>query len=137
MRFVGTSGRNRRHHRHAAVRLDLQSVFRNDSQTGYRIIVASSQTLAGAGTGDVWDSGWVSNSLSINVPYAGAPLAIGADFFWRVQTADSAGQTSPFSAVQHFITGSATNVFAGRYPLKFVAARPVLLTNTGAGPLVC
>lgn len=107
--------------------------FRNDSQTGYRIIVASSQTLAEAGAGDVWDSGWVSNSLSINVPYAGAPLAIGANLFWRVQTADSAGQTSRFSAAQHFITGSATNVFAGRYPLKFVAARPVLLTNTGPG----
>src|SRR5215831_16369203 len=68
--------------------------FRNDSQTGYRIIVASSQTLAEGATGDVWDSGWISNSVSINVPYAGAPLAIGADFFWRVQTADSAGWTS-------------------------------------------
>jgi alpha-L-rhamnosidase len=107
--------------------------FRNDSQAGYRIIVASSPTRADAGAGDVWDSGWVSNSLSINVPYGGAPLADGAALFWRVQTADSAGQASPFSAVQHFITGSATNVFAGRYPLRFVAAVPVLLTNTGQG----
>jgi alpha-L-rhamnosidase len=107
--------------------------FPNDAQAGYRIIVASSQTLADAGTGDVWDSGWLSNSASINVPYAGAKLALGANFFWRVQTADSAGQISSFSSVQHFITGSATNVFAGRYPLRFVAASPVLLTNTGPG----
>ena len=107
--------------------------FRNDSQIGYHIIVASSQTLADAGAGDVWDSGWVSNSVSINVPYDGAPLAIGADYFWRVQTADHAGQASLFSPVQHFVTGSATNVFAGRPPLRFVAARPVLLTNTGPG----
>lgn len=107
--------------------------FRNDSQTGYRIIVASKQTLADEGAGDVWDSGWVSNAISINVPYAGAPLAIGADFFWRVQTKDSAGQVGPFSATQHFIIGSATNAFAGRYPLKFVAATPVLLTNTAPG----
>jgi hypothetical protein len=107
--------------------------FRNDSQAGYRIIVASSQTRAVAGAGDVWDSGWVSNSVSINVPYGGAPLAVGADLFWRVRTTDSAGQLSPFSAVQHFITGSASNVFAGRYPLRFVAAVPVLLTNTGPG----
>jgi alpha-L-rhamnosidase len=107
--------------------------FRNDAQTAYHIIVASSQTLADAGTGDVWDSGWVSNSASINVPYAGAPLAIGADYFWRVQTTDCGGQISPFSAAQHFVTGSATNVFAGRYPLNFVAARPVLLTNTAPG----
>jgi alpha-L-rhamnosidase len=107
--------------------------FRNDSQSGYHIIVASSLKLAGAGVGDVWDSGWISKSISINVPYAGAPLAIGADYFWRVQTADSTGQASLFSVVQHFITGSATNIFAGRYPLNFVAATPVLLTNTAPG----
>jgi hypothetical protein len=106
---------------------------RNDAQAAYHIIVASTHTMANAGTGDVWDSGWISNSISINVPYAGAPLPIGADFFWRAQTADSTGQISPFSAVQHFMIGSATNVFAGRYPLRFMAAGPVLLTNTGPG----
>jgi alpha-L-rhamnosidase len=107
--------------------------FRNDSQGGYHIIVASNWRLADAGVGDVWDSGWISNSISINVLYAGAPLAIGADYYWRVQTADSVGQISPFSVAQYFITGSATNVFAGRYPLHFVAATPVLLTNTVPG----
>ncbi len=106
---------------------------RNDSQTGYRIIVASSQALADAGKGDVWDSGWVGNSTSINVPFAGAPLAIGADFFWRVQTKDSLGMASPLSGAQHFITGSATNDFANRYPPRFVPVTPVLLTNTGPG----
>lgn len=107
--------------------------FRNDSQTACRIIVASNPALADAGKGDVWDSGWVSNSNSINVPYTGAPLGIGAEFFWGVQTKDSAGQASPFSAIQRFITGSPTNAFAGRYPLRFVAVTPVLLTNTAPG----
>src|SRR5580698_10260619 len=91
--------------------------FNNDSQTRYHIIVSSTQTLANDGVGDGWDSKWVNISISINVPYAGTPLAIGADFFWRVQTADSTGQISPFSTAQHFITGSDTNGFAGRYPL--------------------
>ncbi len=107
--------------------------FLNDSQTGCRIIVASSQTLAEEARGNVWDSGWVSSSGSINVPYAAAPLRVGADYFWRVRTADSAGRRSPFSVAQHFTTGSASNAFAGRYPLKFVAAEPLLLTNTGPG----
>ncbi|MGH7950530.1 MAG: alpha-L-rhamnosidase C-terminal domain-containing protein [Limisphaerales bacterium] len=107
--------------------------FRDDWQSRYHIIVASNQTLADAGAGDVWDSGWISNSNSINVPYAGAPLASDANYFWRVQTADSKGRVSPFSAAQHFITGSATNVFAGRYPLHFTAVPPVLLTNTAPG----
>lgn len=107
--------------------------FRNDSQSGYHLIIASSPKLANAGVGDVWDSGWISNSASINVSYAGRPLRIGADFFWCVQTVDSTGQISPFSVAQRFITGSATNLFAGRYPLHFSAATPVLLTNTAPG----
>jgi len=106
---------------------------RNDAQTGYRIIVATSQALANAGTGDLWDSGVVSNSTSINVPYAGAALSTNADYYWRVQTMDGAGQISPFSDIQHFITGSPTNLWANRYPLRFVAAAPVLVTNTAPG----
>jgi alpha-L-rhamnosidase len=106
---------------------------RNDAQSGYHLIVASRSTLAEAETGDVWDSGWISNSLSINVPYAGPAPVAGTDFFWRVQTTDSAGQVSPFSTVQHCIIGATTNAFAGRYPLNFVAAPPVLLTNTAPG----
>jgi hypothetical protein len=102
---------------------------RDDAQSAYHIIVAASQGLADAGTGDVWDSGWIRNSASINVPYAGARLALGANYYWRVQTTDNAGQTGPFSVVQHFVTGSETNVFAGRYPLRFVAAHPMLLTK--------
>jgi hypothetical protein len=78
--------------------------FRNDSQTSYRIIVASSQTLANQGTGDIWDSGVISSPASINVPYAGATLQTNTDYYWSVQTVDSAGQTSPFSASQHFHT---------------------------------
>ena len=107
--------------------------FRNDAQAGYRIIVASSQALADAGTGDLWDSGMISNSASINVPYAGAALSTNADYYWRVQTMDSAGQTSPFSDIQHFITGSPTNIWANRYPLRFVVAAPVLVTNAAPG----
>ncbi len=107
--------------------------FRNDAQAGYRIIVASSQALANAGTGNVWDSGVISNSTSINVPYAGAALSANADYYWRVQTMDSAGHASLFSDIQHFITGSPANIWANRYPLRFVAAASVLVTNTAPG----
>lgn len=107
--------------------------FRNDSQTGYRIIIASSRVLADAGKGNVWDSGWISDSASINVPCTRASLPAGADYFWRVQTRDGVGQAGPFSAAQRFFIGAETNEFSNRYPLKFVAARPVLLTNTAPG----
>jgi hypothetical protein len=110
-----------------------QPSYRNDAQTGYRIIVASSQALANAGTGDLWDSGMVSKPASINVPYTGGTLSSNANYYWRVQTMDSAGQTSSFSDIQHFLTGSSTNLWADRYPLRFVAAAPVLVTNTAPG----
>ena len=107
--------------------------FRDDSQTGYQIIVASNPELAAAGKGNLWDSGIVSNATSINVHYDGQALQINRNYYWRVRTADSAGKLSPFSAVQHFATGSITNLFADRYPLHFVAAAPVLVTNTAPG----
>jgi alpha-L-rhamnosidase len=110
-----------------------QPSFRNDVQSAYHLIVASNQEMANKGIGDVWDSGWVTNANSINVRYGGAPLAMGKRFFWRVQTSDSTSQTSRFSAVQRFGTGPATNDFAGRYPLRFVAAPPMLITNTAPG----
>jgi len=89
--------------------------------------------MADAGKEDVWDSGWVSNSISIDVPYTGTPLVVGRDYFWRVQTANSKGHVSRFSVTQNFVTGSATNSFANRYPLNFETVMPVLVTNTGPG----
>lgn len=107
--------------------------FASDSQTAYRIIVASDHELAKANKGDVWDSGLVTNAASINVPYNGPTLRIGRDYYWRVQTMDSAGTLSPFSAVQHFVTGPATNLWVNRYAPRLIAADPVLVTNTAPG----
>jgi alpha-L-rhamnosidase len=129
----------------------------NGTQSGYRIIVASSQALANNETGDVWDSGVVRAADSINVPYNDTPLQGDTDYYWRVQTMDSSGE-SPFSAIQHFHTdakligplhspwddstslplqglyyNASTNYWANRYPLRFVAAAPILVTNTAPG----
>ena len=134
------------------------SSFRDDSQVGYRIIVASSESSADRGNGDMWDSGIISNSTSLNVPYAGAELHGNADYYWRVQTMDGSGQISPFSTIQHFHTDAqltsssitpwhknddssftglvydaSANIWANRYPPRFVPAAPVLITNTAPG----
>ena len=124
--------------------------FRNDSQTGYRIIVASSQTLAGQGTGDLWDSGVVSNTASINVPYAGSSLQTSSSYFWRVQTLDSVGQLSALSVSQQFNTASqfvnplttAAVIYkqpgagsANCYPLRYVSVAPVLIVTNSLGHL--
>jgi hypothetical protein len=119
--------------------------FRNDSQAGYRVLVSSSQTLASQGQGDMWDSGLVGSAASINVPYAGAALQTNTVYYWRVQTEDGSGQTSPFSAVQQFGTDTqfytggnllynvSTNTWANRYPPAFQSVAPTLITNTAPG----
>jgi alpha-L-rhamnosidase len=122
-----------------------QPSSRNDSQTVYRLIVASSQSVANAGIGDMWDSGYIGSSNSLNVQYAGVPLQAYASYFWRVQTLDGLGQLSSFSALQQFNTDtklsdpltnngvvfqSSTNPMANRYSLRYIAVAPVLLTNT-------
>ncbi|HEV2319268.1 MAG TPA: alpha-L-rhamnosidase C-terminal domain-containing protein [Verrucomicrobiae bacterium] len=131
--------------------------FQDDAQTGYRIIVASSETLAERGKGNVWDSGVVKSSDSINVPYGGGRLRGRANYYWRIQTVDSRGETGPLSMIQHFRTdvklvepfpgsrGSAdglstglfyqasSNIWANRYPLRFEGASPVFVTNTAPG----
>ncbi|HTV39743.1 MAG TPA: alpha-L-rhamnosidase C-terminal domain-containing protein [Candidatus Sulfotelmatobacter sp.] len=132
--------------------------FAGDAQTRCRVIVASSETLAESEVGDMWDSGLVNSSESINVLYRGRPLAGNRDYYWRVQTADSRGQIGPFSRIQHFRTdtklvrpsdaawndppgepfkglfyNASSNYWANRYPSRFVPAAPVLVTNTGPG----
>lgn len=121
--------------------------FPGDSQQGYHIVVATAPELAVPQKADAWDSGVVTNAVSINVPYAGAPLRPATDYFWRVQTFDSKGKRSAFSAMQHFRTEAqlsdaagggliyraSTNAWANRYPLQFIAASPVLFQNTGPG----
>src|SRR5439155_24227131 len=86
----------------------LSSIYhpspRNDAQTVYRLIVASSQSAAHSGVGDMWDSGYISSSNSLNIRYAGAPLLPYISYFWRVQTLDSRAQLSAFSAIQQFNT---------------------------------
>lgn len=132
--------------------------FPDDGQTRYRIIVASSKVLTQRGIGDMWDSGVVNSSDSINVPYHGRQLLGNHDYYWRVQTADSRGRMGSFSDIQEFCTdtvlvrpsnvpwtdppgqpfagmfyNASSSIWANRYPLRFVAAPPLLITNTGPG----
>ena len=122
--------------------------FRNDRQSAYRIIVASTLSLANAGTGDMWDSGQVSSSNSLNVVYAGSTLLPNTNYFWRVQTQDSSNSWSAFSAIQQFNTAATLGnnlttagvIYrqpsagsANCYPLRFVPVTPVLVTTNSSG----
>lgn len=57
----------------------------NWMQTAYRIKVSSSAS----GKGDVWDSGRIESSKSVDIVYAGAPLKASQRYYWTVTTWDN------------------------------------------------
>jgi alpha-L-rhamnosidase len=59
---------------------------RGQKQTAYQILVASSEELLKNDKGDLWDSGKVASDQSIQVEYAGKPLASRQQCFWKVKT---------------------------------------------------
>jgi len=120
--------------------------FPGDSQKGFQILVSSSRSDAEAGRGDILDSKIVDNSQSINVLFQGTALKPDTCYFWQVRTKDSKGEVSPYSSIQQFKTdtqfaspssnlihNTSTNIWANRYPLRYVGHAPVLATNTGSG----
>lgn len=75
----------------------MHSSERGDFQTAYHILVASSPAILSQNQGDLWDSGLVDSSQSIQVVYAGKPLASGLACYWKVQIRDKSGVPGAWS----------------------------------------
>jgi hypothetical protein len=84
----------------ARPRLSWQVVSdqRGQRQTACELLVASSAEKLAAGQGDLWDSGRIAGDETVNVPYAGKPLASDEACFWKVRVWDRNGQPSAWSA---------------------------------------
>ncbi len=54
------------------------------------------------GGGLAWDSGWVPSGESVQIEYAGEPLAPFTRYDWRVRIRDEAGNESPWSGEETF-----------------------------------
>ena len=78
---------------------------RGQKQTAFRVIVAASQELLEKGEGDWWDSGKVASDETLNIEYAGKPLASGKACFWKVKVWDKDGVESAWSAPAHWSMG--------------------------------
>lgn len=63
---------------------------RDFHQQARRIMVAS--TPEKLGSPDLWDSGWVEDANTLNIAYAGAPLASRQRYHWQVQSKDQGGR---------------------------------------------
>ncbi|WPJ97275.1 alpha-L-rhamnosidase C-terminal domain-containing protein [Coraliomargarita algicola] len=75
---------------------------RDEVQTAYQILVATSESNLVAGSADIWDSGKVLSNSSVNVEFGGTALADGS-YWWSVRTWDKTDQASPFSDAQNFV----------------------------------
>jgi len=74
-------------------------------QTAYRILVASTRERLARDEGDLWDSGRVESSQTVDVPYAGAVIEPHGDGFWKVKIWDRHGRESPWSDRAHWSVG--------------------------------
>ena len=77
----------------------------NRSQSAYRVIVASNESLLSPGKADLWDSGKVCSDSTYGVVYAGKALESAKDCFWKVMLWDAQDRPSPWSGTALWTTG--------------------------------
>jgi alpha-L-rhamnosidase len=82
---------------HPKLSWQIQDNRRGAKQTAYEIRVAASAETFAQDHADIWDSGRVKSDQSVNVAYAGPPLASGKRYYWQVRAWDQQGQPSPYS----------------------------------------
>ena len=83
----------------------LHHTARAQVQTAYQVLVAGRVEELERDAGDIWDSGKVASSDSIQVVYAGKPLESGKSYYWKVRYWDAAGNVSPYSGTAQFEMG--------------------------------
>ncbi len=81
----------------------ISSGKRNQSQSAYRIIVASSPQYLSEGKPDMWDSGKIISGETIHHAYGNTNLISGKSYFWKVIFWDS-GENAHESGIARFET---------------------------------
>jgi len=75
----------------------LRSDQRGQRQTAYQVLVATSAQRLAQDNGDLWNTGKVTSSDTINVAYKGRPLASGQPCHWKVRVWDREDSQSAWS----------------------------------------
>ncbi|XID94927.1 family 78 glycoside hydrolase catalytic domain [Paenibacillaceae bacterium WGS1546] len=84
---------------------ELQSSLRGQRQSAYRIIVASTESLANQGIGDCWDTGEVESDHTIQIVYEGKPLQSFTTYYWKVWSWSAAGFVGESRETARWTTG--------------------------------
>ena len=83
----------------------IDSEKRGETQTAYRVLVASTPEALAKDQGDVWDSGKVASGRSIQIEYGGKGLEAATPYHWKVRVWDKQGEAGPWSTTASFATG--------------------------------
>lgn len=83
----------------------LQSNQRSVLQTAYQILVSDDSLSLTQQKGNIWQTGWVNASQSIQIPYAGKTLVAAKKYYWKVQVKDNKGNTSSWSSIASWRMG--------------------------------
>jgi alpha-L-rhamnosidase len=84
---------------------ELTSTQRNQSQTAYQIIVASSPEKLTPEKADLWNTGQISGSATAQIEYAGKTLVSRQVCFWKVRSWDKNKIAGPWSTVAKWEIG--------------------------------
>jgi len=95
----------------------IDSQQRGFMQSGYQILVASSQPALDHDKGDLWDSGKVVSSHQNGIAYVGKPLIGKTAYWWKVRIWDGDGKSGAWSQPAPFETGivKADKDWIGKY----------------------
>ncbi len=99
---------------------------RDEKQSAYEIIVASSEAIINADNGDIWSSGRIYSSKQNGVFYQGTDLCGRTKYWWKVCTWDKDGLRGTWSAPASFETAM---IKESDWKASFLSGRFNLLRN--------
>jgi len=83
----------------------LESEQRNQTQKAYQILVSDELELLQKDTGNLWDSGKVNSSNTLQIVYGGKPLKSRQICYWKVRVWDKDGKPSEWSSSSRWEMG--------------------------------
>lgn len=81
---------------------------RNQRQTWYRLLAASSRELLDNDQADLWDSGTVELGEEMQIQYGGKEVPEGKRCYWKVKVGNNYGETSDWSETAYWGSGVRT-----------------------------
>ncbi len=112
----------------------VNSTEKNDAQTACQVLVSDSKDKIDSEIGNLWDSGQIKSSQSINIKYDGTLLSSFSDYYWKVRTWDKNNRASNYSDSQKFQTGELKKEYATpTLPLVQRRVAPIKIVEKKSG----